>query len=63
MTVVVTNETKHSAVVSSINKYGVALWDDVNVSWDDSLFTWDNISVTTTNETKHSAIITNQSKS
>jgi hypothetical protein len=63
MPATVTNETKHTAVVTGDNKYGVALWDDPLVAWDAPLFTWDSKSISITNETKHSAIISNQSKS
>lgn len=61
--ITVTNETKHSAVITGAYKYDVAVWDDGIVAWDAPLFSWDSRGIASTNETKHSAIVTNQSKS
>jgi len=63
MTIVITNETKHSAIVSGENKYGIAEWADTLVAWDAPLFSWDSKRISATNETKHNAIISNQLKS
>ena len=58
----VTNETKHSAVVTGAYKYDVADWDDSVVAWDAPLFSWDSRGIVATNQTKNSAVVTNQTK-
>ena len=59
MTITVTNDPKHNAVVTKYDKFGIGLWDDNTVMWDDPIFTWDNVSPVVTNDTKHNAIIHN----
>jgi len=62
MTADFTNQSKNSATIVNIRKYGIALWDDAVATWDDARFFWDNKVITFTNQAKHTANIINQTK-
>lgn len=57
-----TNITKNTGTMSSLNKGGYALWGDTVVTWGDSILMWGSPVDTIANASKNTSSITNITK-